>query len=536
MHEWDGQTPLEETLAALEHLVQSGKVRYVGCSNFAGWQVMKALGRRATGPGCPRFVSQQVYLSLQERSAEYEIVPSAIDQGLGLLIWSPLAGGLLSGKYRRGQPPPEGSRHASEWDEPPVYDEDKLYDTIEVLVEIAEAHDVSPAQVALAWLLARPGVTTRDHRRPHRRAAGRQPRRRRARAAPTRSIGAARGGQPAAAALSVLAPAQDRRRPPRRRRPVADRPPAMTRLGRTELDVFPLCLGGNVFGWTADEPESYAVLDAYVGAGGNFIDTANSYLVEHGRSETIIGRWLADRGNRDQIVLATKVGGGRDDALRNLRPETIESEARASLERLQTDRIDLYYAHFDDEQTPLEETLRAFDGSVKAGTVRHVAASNYSPERLRAALEIQREHGLAEFTVLQPHYNLVEREFERTLLPVAESWDLAVLPYFGLAKGFLTGKYRPGGEAIDSPRADACPQVSRQRRRGQVLDALDEVAAAHDVTLAAVALAWLRAQPRVVAPIASARSTEQLEQILPAASLELSPDEVERLSAAASMV
>lgn len=159
VHEWDGQTPLEETLAALEHLVQSGKVRYVGCSNFGGWQVMKALGI-ARRDGLPAFVSQQVYLSLQERSAEFEIVPSAIDQGLGLLIWSPLAGGLLSGKYRRGQDPPEGSRHAGEWSEPPVYDEDRLYDTVDVLVEIAEAREVSPAQVALAWLLARPGVST----------------------------------------------------------------------------------------------------------------------------------------------------------------------------------------------------------------------------------------------------------------------------------------------------------------------------------------------------------------------------------------
>jgi aryl-alcohol dehydrogenase-like predicted oxidoreductase len=159
VHEWDGQTPLEETLAALEHLLDSGKVRYVGCSNFAGWQVMKALGI-AEARGLPRFVSQQVYLSLQERSAEYEIVPSALDQGLGLLIWSPLAGGWLSGKYRRGQAAPEGARHASEWSEPPVYDEDKLYDTIEVLVEIAEGHGASAAQVALAWLLGRPGVST----------------------------------------------------------------------------------------------------------------------------------------------------------------------------------------------------------------------------------------------------------------------------------------------------------------------------------------------------------------------------------------
>jgi aryl-alcohol dehydrogenase-like predicted oxidoreductase len=159
VHEWDGQTPLEETLAALDYLLQSGMVRYVGCSNFAGWQVMKALGI-AERDGLPSFVSQQVYLSLQERSAEYEIVPSAIDKGLGLLIWSPLAGGLLSGKYRRGQPPPPGSRHAGEWSEPPVYDEDKLYDTIEVLVQIAQDRGVSAAQVALAWLLGRPGVSS----------------------------------------------------------------------------------------------------------------------------------------------------------------------------------------------------------------------------------------------------------------------------------------------------------------------------------------------------------------------------------------
>jgi aryl-alcohol dehydrogenase-like predicted oxidoreductase len=159
VHEWDGQTPLEETLSALEHLIHSGKVRYVGCSNFAGWQVMKALGV-AERKHLPAFVSQQVYLSLQERSAEYEIVPSAIDQGLGLLIWSPLAGGLLSGKYRRGEAAPEGSRLAGEWSEPPIYDEDKLYDTIETLVAIAEDRGVSPAQVAISWLLARPGVST----------------------------------------------------------------------------------------------------------------------------------------------------------------------------------------------------------------------------------------------------------------------------------------------------------------------------------------------------------------------------------------
>jgi aryl-alcohol dehydrogenase-like predicted oxidoreductase len=300
-------------------------------------------------------------------------------------------------------------------------------------------------------------------------------------------------------------------------------------LGRTELAVFPICLGGNVFGWTADEPQSFAVLDAYTAASGNFIDTANSYLVEHGRSETIIGRWMADRGIRDQIVLATKVGGGRGP-VRNLRAKTIESEAHASLERLQTDRIDLYYAHFDDPETPLEESLGAFDALVQAGTVRYIGASNYTPERLAAAIKVQREHGLTEFTVLQPHYNLVEREFERRMLPVADASHLAVVPYFGLAKGFLTGKYRPDGEAIRSERAEAA-RAYLDKGAATVLETLDEVASARETTVAAVALAWLLAQPSVVAPIASARTSEQLEQILPAAKLELTSAEVDRLSA-----
>ena len=308
----------------------------------------------------------------------------------------------------------------------------------------------------------------------------------------------------------------------------------MAPLGRTDLDVFPLCLGGNVFGWTADEPTSQAVLDAFTAAGGDFVDTANSYLVEHGRSETIIGRWMAERGNRDEIVLATKVGGGRG-AVRSLRAENIAHEAAASLERLQTDRIDLYYAHFDDQETPLLETLRAFDALVRAGTVRHLGASNYTPERLTAALELQREHGLAEFTVLQPHYNLVERDFERTLLPVAEAWDLAVLPYYGLAKGFLTGKYRRDGDAVESARAEGAGAYL-DARGDAVLAGLDEVAATRDVSPAAVALAWLRARPRVVAPIASARTTDQLAGILPAATLELTPAEIERLADAAAPV
>src|SRR4051794_21527961 len=199
----------------------------------------------------------------------------------------------------------------------------------------------------------------------------------------------------------------------------------MAPLGRTDLEIFPICLGGNVFGWTADEPQSHAILDAYTAAGGNFIDTANSYLIEHGRSETIIGSWLAGRDDRDQIVIASKVGGGRAP-FRNLRAETIESESQASLERLQTDYIDLYYAHFDDEETPLDETLHAFEALIKSGVVRHLGASNYRPERLAAALGFQRAEGLTEFTVLQAQYNLVERDFERTLAPIAKDWELAV--------------------------------------------------------------------------------------------------------------
>jgi aryl-alcohol dehydrogenase-like predicted oxidoreductase len=305
----------------------------------------------------------------------------------------------------------------------------------------------------------------------------------------------------------------------------------MVSLGRTALEVFPVCLGGNVFGWGADEPESRDVLDAYVAGGGNFIDTANSYLVEHGRSETILGRWLKDRGNRDQVVLATKVGGGRDPRYRNLKPENIRSEAHASLDRLQTDRIDLYYAHYDDKETPLEESLRAFDDLVKEGLVRYIAASNYTPDRLTEALIVQRDLGLAQFVALQPHYNLVERSYEQTLAPVATAWDLAVLPYYALASGFLTGKYRDGGQSVDSVRAQSAGKYLNPAGQA-VLKALDQVASAHGTTVAAVAIAWLLARPTVTSPIASARTTEQLAQILPAADLKLAPDEIDLLSSA----
>ncbi|WP_329234653.1 aldo/keto reductase [Actinoallomurus sp. NBC_01490] len=299
----------------------------------------------------------------------------------------------------------------------------------------------------------------------------------------------------------------------------------MTKISDTELDVFPLCLGGNVFGWTADEDASFAVLDAYVAAGGNFIDTADLYA--GGESEKIIGRWLARRGRRDDIVIATKVGMTGERA--NLKPATIRAAAEDSLRSLGVDHIDLYYAHRDDLGTPIEETLTAFDELVREGKVRYIAASNYEAPRLAAALKISDTEGLARYVALQPHYNLMERGFEEDLAGLCAQENLGVIPYFGLARGFLTGKYRPGGPEGDSPRAERAREYLNDRGVA-VLGALDEIAAAHDTSLGAVALAWLLAQPTVVAPIASARNTEQLAALLPIADLTLSADELERLA------
>jgi aryl-alcohol dehydrogenase-like predicted oxidoreductase len=301
-------------------------------------------------------------------------------------------------------------------------------------------------------------------------------------------------------------------------------------LGKTELNVFGLCLGANVFGWTADEQASFAVLDAYAEAGGNFIDTADTYpRPQLGRSEEFIGRWMAARGNRDDLVLATKVGSDGGLSAKN-----ISERVEGSLRRLQTDRIDLYYAHKDDGSVPVIETLRAFDALVRDGKVRHVAASNTSGERLRESLEVSWREGLTEYVALQPHYNLVERSgYEREYAPIVAEHDLACLPYFSLAKGFLTGKYRPGGPSVDSPRADGALKYLDARGE-RVLTALDEVAAALAAPVPAVALAWLAAQPGVVAPIASARSVSQLEELLPAVGLKLTDEELERLTEASA--
>jgi aryl-alcohol dehydrogenase-like predicted oxidoreductase len=303
-------------------------------------------------------------------------------------------------------------------------------------------------------------------------------------------------------------------------------------LGTTDVRVSPLCLGGNVFGWTADEDASFAVLDAYAAAGGNFIDTADGYgdWVEgnpRGASERIIGRWMAARGNRDALVIATKVG--RAAGMRGLGAATIRAGAEASLERLATNRIDLYYAHADDPETPLDETMAAFDALVREGKVRHLGASNYTAPRLAEALRVSDRGGFARYVALQPEYNLVSRdEYEGELQELCVAEGIACMPYYALASGFLTGKYRPGGAVVESPRAGS---ASRHLDGGAgVLAALDEVAAAHSTTVAAVALAWLRAQPGVTAPIASARSPEQLAEQLPMADLELSPAELDRLS------
>jgi aryl-alcohol dehydrogenase-like predicted oxidoreductase len=306
----------------------------------------------------------------------------------------------------------------------------------------------------------------------------------------------------------------------------------MRRIDGTDLTVFPLCLGGNVFGWTVNERDGFEVLDRFAAAGGNFIDTADLYSAwvpghTGGESETIIGKWMASRRNRHQMVIATKVGMA--PSLKGLSPKTIRTAAEASLARLQVERIDLYYSHVDDPDTPIEDSLRAFTSLVTEGKVRHIAASNYKAPRLAEALAISDRERLARYVALQPHYNLVERnEYEGELRDLCARERLGCLPYFSLAKGFLSGKYRPGA-TVESARATAAAAYLNASGL-KTLAALDEIAAAHHTTVAAVSLAWLLAQPTIVAPIASARTVDQLAELLPAATLTLTADEVARLS------
>ena len=308
----------------------------------------------------------------------------------------------------------------------------------------------------------------------------------------------------------------------------------MSRIGHSELDVFPLALGGNVFGWTADRDESFAVLDAFRAGGGDFIDTADSYSAwvpghTGGESETIIGEWLASRGVASDVVVATKVSQHPD--FRGLSASTVRAAAEASLGRLGVDAIDLYYAHFDDENTPLEETVAAFGALVSDGLVRYTAVSNYSADRIREWVRIARELGVAEPVAVQPHYNLVHREIEADVIPLAVEHGLGVVPYFALAKGFLTGKYRSSDlEGPSSPRAKAAVEYATPQGL-QILEVMERIGQAHGVSVAAVALAWLRAKPGVVAPIASASTLAQVPDLLDGARTDLTAEEVADLDA-----
>jgi aryl-alcohol dehydrogenase-like predicted oxidoreductase len=307
----------------------------------------------------------------------------------------------------------------------------------------------------------------------------------------------------------------------------------MPQIPGTDLTVSDLCLGGNVFGWTADEPTSFALLDRFSDAVpsvlGPFVDTAESY--GDGRSESILGSWMAERGVRDRMVVATKASKMQKE--HPLAAGEIIAAAERSLRNLQTDWIDLYYAHYDDESTPLEETLTAFDELVRSGKVRYIAASNYSAKRLVESLETSERLGVARYVGLQPHYNLMERPaYEAELRDVVAEHGLGSFPYFALARGFLTGKYR-AGERVDSPRAQgAAKYIGEQGDR--VLAALQQVAEAQGVTRAAVALRWLADQPTVTAPIASGRDVDQLADLLPMQDLVLTDEQRQLLTDASA--
>ncbi|MCZ0857641.1 aldo/keto reductase [Actinomyces israelii] len=306
------------------------------------------------------------------------------------------------------------------------------------------------------------------------------------------------------------------------------------KLGSSDLDVSRMGLGGNVFGWTADEEASRRVLDAYTGEGGNFIDTADGYSAwadgnAGGESETIIGSWLRRRGRRDDVVIATKVSTKPDRA--GLAPDNVRAALGESLARLRTDYVDLYYAHFDDPDTPLEETVAVFEELRAAGKTRYVALSNYDPRRIEQWCAIAESMGAQAPVALQPHYNLLHRgdvEGPGNRGETAAAHDMGLVPYFSLAAGFLTGKYRRG-EAATTARSSMVADYMRPECFA-VVDALREIAAAHGTQPAAVALTWLRDRPGVVAPLASARTTEQLAPILTALTLRLAPEETDRLT------
>ncbi len=311
------------------------------------------------------------------------------------------------------------------------------------------------------------------------------------------------------------------------------------KLGKSGLEVSPLAFGGNVFGWTADEATSFKLLDAFVAAGFNFIDTADVYskwVTGHsgGESETVLGKWLKQRGNRDRVVIATKVGWEMAPERKGLSKAYILLAVEDSLQRLQTDHIDLYQSHVDDSDTPLEETLEAFARLVKAGKVRAIGASNHTAARLGEALQVSKTHGYPAYQCLQPHYNLCERTgYEGELEALCVQQGLAVIPYFSLAAGFLTGKYRSEADLSKSPRGAGLKKYLNERGL-RILAALDAVAARQGSTPPAIALAWLLARPSITAPIASATSLAQLETLIAATRLQLTASDIEQLNQASA--
>jgi aryl-alcohol dehydrogenase-like predicted oxidoreductase len=311
------------------------------------------------------------------------------------------------------------------------------------------------------------------------------------------------------------------------------------KLGKTGFEVAPLALGGNVFGWTADEATSFKLLDAFVDNGFSLIDTADVYsrwIPGHkgGESETIIGNWLKKSGKRNQVVIATKVGMDMGEGKKGLSASYIQRAVEDSLRRLQTDYIDLYQAHEDDPDTPLAETLGAFTELVRQGKVRAIGASNYSGARLAEALEVSRQNGLASYQTMQPEYNLYDRfAYESDLEPVCQKHGLGVICYFSLASGFLSGKYRSDADFSKSPRGQMVKKYLNPRGL-RILDALDQVAKRHNTIPTQVALAWLMARPSITAPIASATSLQQFDALLQAASLELDKSSIELLNKASA--
>ena len=309
----------------------------------------------------------------------------------------------------------------------------------------------------------------------------------------------------------------------------------LRRLGSTDLKIAPLVLGGNVFGWTADRAASFAVLDAFVAGGGTMIDTADIYSAwvdghKGGESESMIGEWLKESGKRDDVLIATKVGMLPGEGGEKLAPARIAAAAEASLKRLGTDRIDLYYAHQDDEDVAQEDVLEAFGKLVDAGKVRVIGASNFHAARLKSAVDAAKTSDLPRYHVLQPEYNLVSRtKFEGELQDYCVTENIGVLPYYGLASGFLTGKYRTKDDLGQSVRGGRMGELLDGKGKA-VLEAMDSVVEATGATHAQVALAWLIAQPGVTAPIASATSVKQIEDLLPAMVLELTKDQLEALT------